>query len=211
MVFRKGKTFSIPSMLARDCTKAMGIMKKKVRKKNAMPTTSFLIASETYGIARLSQYTSRGSGAHSVSQMVGFRDCCVCAQTAAAHRVLKETNAAGTIYLLLLIMFILSVDICHRSLRGADVLMQENVTSLMQQSHTPFLTHDMSRSSASGICNAAGIQSRNLKHLAVAGPTPDLSTGWIAWSRMMRCGTPRDAGISENMLPLAIIGVEMKS
>lgn len=73
--FRKGTAFSMPSMLARDCTNAIGIMKKKVREKNATPIISFLIASETYGIARLSQYISRGSGAHSVNHMVGFLLC----------------------------------------------------------------------------------------------------------------------------------------
>lgn len=55
MGFRNGAAFSIPSMLARDCTNAMGIMKKKVRKKNATPMISLLTASETYGIARFCQ------------------------------------------------------------------------------------------------------------------------------------------------------------
>lgn len=45
--FRKGNAFSIPSILARDCTNAIGIMKKKVRKKNATATISLLIDSET--------------------------------------------------------------------------------------------------------------------------------------------------------------------
>lgn len=62
------------SMFARDCTNAIGIMKKKVRKKNATAIISLLIVSETYGIARFSQQTSRGSGAHSVNHVVGFLD-----------------------------------------------------------------------------------------------------------------------------------------
>ena len=82
-------------MLARACTDAIGIMKKKVRKKNATAMISLLTASETYGIARFCQYTSCGSGAHSVNHEVGFLDCWVWAQTAAPHRDLKETNAAG--------------------------------------------------------------------------------------------------------------------
>lgn len=55
MGFRNGAAFSIPSMLARDCTNAMGIMKKKVRKKNETPIISLLTVSETYGIARFFQ------------------------------------------------------------------------------------------------------------------------------------------------------------
>lgn len=55
MGFRKGAAFSMPSIFARDCTNAMGIMKKKVRKKYATAMMSLLIASETNGIARLSQ------------------------------------------------------------------------------------------------------------------------------------------------------------
>ena len=98
-------------MFARDCTNAMGIMKKKARKKNATAITSLLSVSETNGIARLSQYTSRGSGAHPVNHIVGFLDCCVCAQTAAPHRVLKETNAAGMIDLGLLTILSLSKEI----------------------------------------------------------------------------------------------------
>jgi len=97
MGFRKGAFFSIPSMLARACTDAIGIMKKKVRKKNATPIISLLTESDMYGMAKFSQYTSRGSGAHSVNHKVGFLDCWVCAQTAAPHRVLNETNAAGII------------------------------------------------------------------------------------------------------------------
>lgn len=72
---KKGTAFSIPSIFARDCTNAMGIMKKKVRKKKATAMMSLRILSETYGIARLSQYISRGSGAHSVNHIVGFLDC----------------------------------------------------------------------------------------------------------------------------------------
>jgi hypothetical protein len=87
----------MPSRLARDCTIAMGIMKKKVKKKNATAITSLLTERETYGMARFGQYTSRGSGAHSVNQIVGFLDCWVWAQTAVPQRVLKETNAAGMI------------------------------------------------------------------------------------------------------------------
>lgn len=93
--FKNFALFSIPSMLARPWTDATGIMKKKVRKKKATAIMSLLTVNETYGIARLSQYTSRGSGAHSVNHKVGFLDCCVCAATAADHRDLKETNAAG--------------------------------------------------------------------------------------------------------------------
>lgn len=94
---KKGMTLSMPSMFANDCTKAIGIMKKKVRKNNATAMINLRIVSSKKGIARLGQYTSRGSGAHSVSQIVGLLDCCVCAQTAAPHRLLKETNAAGII------------------------------------------------------------------------------------------------------------------
>lgn len=74
-VLRKGAAFSMPSMLASDCTNAMGIMKKNVMKKKATATISLLIVSDTYGIAMLSQYTSRGSGAHSVNHIVGFLVC----------------------------------------------------------------------------------------------------------------------------------------
>lgn len=70
--FKKGRTFWIPSRLARDCTKAIGIMKQKIRKKSAMVVSSLLIESSTYGIARLSQNTSLGSGAHSVNHIVGL-------------------------------------------------------------------------------------------------------------------------------------------
>jgi hypothetical protein len=65
----------MPSIVARDCTKVMGIMKKKVKKKNATATISLLTVRETYGIAKFFQNTSRGSGAHSVNQRVGFLDC----------------------------------------------------------------------------------------------------------------------------------------
>lgn len=75
MGFRKGTAFSMPSIFARDCTNAIGITKKKVRKKKATPLMSLLIASETYGIDRLSQYISRGSGALSVNHIVGFLIC----------------------------------------------------------------------------------------------------------------------------------------
>lgn len=51
--------------------------------------------SETNGIATFSQYTSRGSGAQFVNHNVGFLLCCVCAQTAAPHLELNDTNAAG--------------------------------------------------------------------------------------------------------------------
>jgi hypothetical protein len=95
--FRKGALFSIPSILARACTDAIGIMKKKVSKRNATPIISLLTLSDMYGMAKFCQYTSRGSGAHSVNHKVGFLDCWVCAHTAAPHRVLNETNAAGMI------------------------------------------------------------------------------------------------------------------
>lgn len=72
---KKGTAFSIPSIFARDCTNAMGIMKKKVRKKKATATISLLTESETYGIDRLSQHMSQGSGAHSVNHSVGFLVC----------------------------------------------------------------------------------------------------------------------------------------
>jgi len=75
MDLRNGAAFSMPSILASDCTNAMGIMKKNVRKKKATPITSLLIERETYGIAMLSQYMSRGSGAHSVNHIVGFLVC----------------------------------------------------------------------------------------------------------------------------------------
>lgn len=52
---RKGAAFSMPSILASDCTNAMGIMKKNVRKKKATAIISLLIESEKYGIAMLSQ------------------------------------------------------------------------------------------------------------------------------------------------------------
>ena len=96
---KNGAYFSIPSMLASVCTKAIGIMKKKVRKKNATVIISLRTLRWTYGIAKFGQYTSRGSGAHSVNQIVGFLVCWVCAQTAAPHRVLKETKAAGITHL----------------------------------------------------------------------------------------------------------------
>jgi hypothetical protein len=50
-------------------------MKKKARKKNETPIISLLTESDTYGMARFGQYTSRGSGAHSVNHKVGFLDC----------------------------------------------------------------------------------------------------------------------------------------
>ncbi|KAL4580475.1 hypothetical protein LXL04_016669 [Taraxacum kok-saghyz] len=84
-------------MFASDWTNAMGIMKKKVREKKATAIRSFRTVMETYGIARFCQNTSRGSGAHSVNHRVGFRACCVCAQTAAPQRVLNDTKAAGMI------------------------------------------------------------------------------------------------------------------
>ena len=86
-------------MLARDWTNAIGIIKKKIRKNRPTAISNLRIVSSKYGIARLSQKTSRGSGAQSVNQIVGSFDCWVWAQTAAPHRVLNETNAAGTIAL----------------------------------------------------------------------------------------------------------------
>lgn len=77
MTLKKGATFSMPSMVARDCTNAIGMMKKKVRKKNATLIANLLIVKETYGTARFGQNTSRGSGAHSVNHSVGFRVCVV--------------------------------------------------------------------------------------------------------------------------------------
>lgn len=53
--FKKGTASSIPSMFARDCTIAMGMMKKKVRKKNTTPIINRLIARLTKGMARLLQ------------------------------------------------------------------------------------------------------------------------------------------------------------
>lgn len=43
--FKNGTAFSMPSMLASVCTKAIGIMKKKVRKKKATAITSLRIVS----------------------------------------------------------------------------------------------------------------------------------------------------------------------
>lgn len=99
-------------MFASDCTKAIGMMKKKVRKKKATAIRSFRIVNETYGIARFFQYTSRGSGAHSVNHRVGFRACCVWAQTAAPQRVLNDTKAAGMIALGLFTTSSFSSAIC---------------------------------------------------------------------------------------------------
>lgn len=109
---KKGTTLSIPSIFAKDCTKAIGIIKKKVRKNNATAMINRRTVREKNGIERLGQYTSRGSGAHSVSQIVGLLDCCVCAQTAAPHRVLKETNAAGIIAFWSFIILSLSDSSC---------------------------------------------------------------------------------------------------
>ena len=75
--FKKGSTFTISSRFAKDWTIAIGIMKKKVRKKKATVTISLLTESSTKGIARLAQKTSRGSGAHSVNHTVGLLVCCV--------------------------------------------------------------------------------------------------------------------------------------
>lgn len=47
MGFKKGATFWSPSMLAKACTDAIGIMKKKVKKKNATAMINLLIANET--------------------------------------------------------------------------------------------------------------------------------------------------------------------
>ncbi|KAI3692390.1 hypothetical protein L6452_32205 [Arctium lappa] len=52
---KKGAAFTIPSIFASDCTNAIGITKKNVRKKKATTITSLLIVSETNGMARLSQ------------------------------------------------------------------------------------------------------------------------------------------------------------
>jgi len=54
---------------------------------------------ETNGMAKFRQYTSRGSGAQSVSQSVGFLLCWVCAQTDAPQRELNERKATGKIAL----------------------------------------------------------------------------------------------------------------
>lgn len=110
--FSHGAAFWIPSRLARVWTNAMGIIKKKVRKKNATAVINLLTVRETYGIGKFRQYTSRGSGAHSVNQSVGFLVCWVCAQTAAAHLVLNETNAAGMMALGSFVTFSLSSTIC---------------------------------------------------------------------------------------------------
>lgn len=56
---RKGATHSIPSTLARDCTKAMGIMEKKVRKKNATAIISFLILRSIWDGKVLPKHTPR--------------------------------------------------------------------------------------------------------------------------------------------------------
>lgn len=75
--FRKGSIRSMSSKFAIDWTIAIGIMKKKVRKKSATAMISLRTESSTKGIARLGQKTSRGSGAHSVSHNVGLLVCCV--------------------------------------------------------------------------------------------------------------------------------------
>lgn len=67
---------------------------------------------ETNGIAKFRQYMSRGSGAQSVSQSVGFLLCWVCAQTDAPQRDLNERKATGKIDLGSLIIFWRSNVIC---------------------------------------------------------------------------------------------------
>lgn len=135
MNLRNGSDFSIPSMLASDWTNVIGIMKKKVRKKNATATISLLMVSERYGIARLFQYTSRGSGAQSVSHMVGFLDCWVCAQTAAAHLVLNETNATGIMYFGSFVIFKFSAHIWHQLLPPIEIWAEQNRTEECKQVH----------------------------------------------------------------------------
>lgn len=64
-------------------------MKKKMKEMSRRRELSSM-----YGIDRLSQQTSRASGAQSVSQQVESLLCCVCAQTAAPHRELNDTKPA---------------------------------------------------------------------------------------------------------------------
>lgn len=117
--FKKGRTFSIASMLARDWTSAIGIIKKKVRKNKATAMSNLRMLRSKYGMARFSQKTSRGSGAHSVSQIVGLLVCWVWAHTAAAHRVLNETKAAGiTAFGLFMILSLSSASCLKWTLRN---------------------------------------------------------------------------------------------
>lgn len=69
---------------------------------------------ETNGMAKFRQYTSRGSGAQSVSQSVGFLLCWVCAQTDAPQRELNERKATGKIELESFIIFCRSDVICTK-------------------------------------------------------------------------------------------------
>lgn len=53
--FKKGKTFSMPSMLAMLWTIDIGTIKKNTRKNRAAAMMNLRTVSLTYGMARLSQ------------------------------------------------------------------------------------------------------------------------------------------------------------
>lgn len=123
---RKWKFLSNESKLAKDWTKVIGIMKKDAMKKMRNPTSSRREFSSMYGIDRLSQQTSRASGAQSVNQHVESLLCCVCAHTAAPHRELNDTNPAFITHFSFARMWYRSVLICQ----NVNALHQKHLASL---------------------------------------------------------------------------------
>lgn len=92
--FRKWKFLSKASKFASDWTNVIGIMKKNAMKNIRNPTNRRRELSAMYGMDKLSQQTSRASGAQSVNQQVESLLCCVWAHTAAPHRELNDTKPA---------------------------------------------------------------------------------------------------------------------
>ena len=100
MPFRKGNQVSNWSKWVRLCTKTTGPKNRTTRTIHAAIATYFKIHLCVNDAEKKGQYTSWGSGAASVFHSVGFIPCLTCKTIAAPNRDLKETNAAGTSYIL---------------------------------------------------------------------------------------------------------------
>lgn len=66
-----------------------------MRKIDATKTMNLEIHICVKDVEKKGQYTSRGSGASSVTHSVGLSDCGILMQLAAPNRDLKQTKAAG--------------------------------------------------------------------------------------------------------------------
>ncbi|KAG6545846.1 hypothetical protein Mapa_012807 [Marchantia paleacea] len=91
MYFQFFKLLMVPT----PCTAAFGMVYKIVVRNTRTPTNICRIHSWEKETERFGQYTSLGSGAHSVTHNMGFSACWLCAATAAPRLFLKVTIAAG--------------------------------------------------------------------------------------------------------------------